>query len=114
MRGGERWTALEFADVCEAVAAELRSRAESRAIAPAERLPLFQWFAIVKDIVMRPEAAHDAPGLAKRSAELRRRHGIARAAGSASTVGCSEAPGAEAEPQVERTRERAEAWRGLL
>jgi hypothetical protein len=67
MRGGERWTAMEFADVCEAVAAELRSRASSRASASAERLPLFQWFEIVKDVVMRLEAARFVKPSAERS-----------------------------------------------
>lgn len=64
---------MESADVCEALAAELRSSAESRAIAPTERLPLFQWLAIVKDVVMRLEAARGARVLAKRSPELGRR-----------------------------------------
>lgn len=71
MRCGERWTAMEFAGVCEAVAAELRSRAASRAIAPAERLPLFQWLTVVKDVVVRLDAVHEVPGLAKVRSEKR-------------------------------------------
>jgi hypothetical protein len=52
VRGGERWTALEFADVCEAVAAELRARGEARAIAPTERMALFEWLQQLKSIVV--------------------------------------------------------------
>jgi hypothetical protein len=71
VRGGQRWTAMEFAEVCEAVAAELRARSHARAIAPRERLALFEWLQIIKDIVVRrdlpcvavPVAAASSPTL---------------------------------------------------
>ena len=65
-----RWTAMEFAEVCEAVAAELRVRSAARTILPSERLALFEWYDVVKDVVQRLEASHSGPGLAKPNPEL--------------------------------------------
>lgn len=70
MRGDQRWTAIEFADVCEAVAGELRARAQARTIAPTERLALFEWYEVIKDVVQRLEPSGAAPSLAKADAQL--------------------------------------------
>jgi hypothetical protein len=65
----QRWTAAEFAKVCEQVAAELRARAEAGGIAPSERLALFEWYSVIKDLV-RVGAVRGGPGLAKPGSDL--------------------------------------------
>lgn len=82
MRCAQRWTALEFAAVCEVVATELRARARTRAIAPGARLALFEWYEVIKDVVHRLDAAHGGAGVVKASDEL----GVRRVARSLRVV----------------------------
>lgn len=43
--------------MCDAVAAELRQRAEAGSIKPTERLALFEWYGVLKEIVAKHEQA---------------------------------------------------------
>ena len=58
-----RWSALEFAAVCEAVAKELRDWDRRGAMAPDERLALYEWWPLVTDVIHRT-ASSDSAGSA--------------------------------------------------